>query len=281
VSGDIVASADVGEGAQPAFQNALVANPVVYSGQRLLSGFDLPHPATPINESVFIGDIHGRMWKFDSNAPGTRLLFRNLGPDQPIGVPAALLNLGAPHVFVETGADARVPAPAGGFRMFGFRDQGPPYPVGVQTPPLPAPEFGLSFPPPPAGKGDYRGTLQPLTAFQGQGPSATGIVFFVGTRFNPVASGLCVSTFDTIVFGLVANTGGVSYTTTEYTGTKAIGLSRPPIPPTGPGPNPPPFDEGTPSGGGEPDTQGPPPNLPGGKAIVKAVKVRPGSTVCR
>jgi hypothetical protein len=281
ISGDIVASDDVGEGGQPAFENALVANPVIYSGARLLAGVDLPHPATPLNESVFIGDIHGRLWKFDSNAPGTRLQFRNLGTDQPIGVAAALLNLGAPHVFVESGADARVPAPSSGFRMYGFKDAGPPYPAGVVTPPLAAPEFVLSFPAPPAGKGDYRGTLQPVTAFRGSTSGGTGVVFFAGTRFNPVAAGRCVSSFDTIIFGLVANTGGISYATTEYIDSKAVGLPRPPVPPA-PGPSPvPPYDEGTGSQGQEPRTDGPPANQPGAKAIVKAMTIKPGTAVCR
>jgi Tfp pilus tip-associated adhesin PilY1 len=109
-NGDIVASADVGDGQQTAFDNALVANPVIFSASRLVGGVDLPHPATPINESVFIGDIHGGVWKFESRDPGTALQFRDLGSEQPVGAAAALLNLGAPFVFVETGRDARVPA---------------------------------------------------------------------------------------------------------------------------------------------------------------------------
>ena len=280
LNGDIVASDDVGDGNQTAFQNALVANPVIYAPERLVAGLDLPHPASPINEAAYIGDIHGRLWRFDSNDPGTRQLFRNLGPDQPMGVGPALLNLGAAHVFVETGADARVPAPAGGFRMFGFRDDGPPYPAGIPIPPLPAPEFGLSFPPPPAGKGDYRGTVQPLTAFDGPpGGPGTGVVFFTGTRFNPVAAGRCVSSFDTIIFGLIAETGGTAYATTEYEDAKAIGLPRPPRPP-GPG-DPPPFDQGTAPQGQEPEPPDPGTPSPGTKAVVKTISTRPASTVCR
>jgi hypothetical protein len=275
-TGDVIASDDVGEGLQTAFQNALVANPVIYAPERLVSGVNLPHPATPINQSVFIGDIHGRLWRFDSNQPGTRQLFRNLGPDQPIGVAAALLNLGNAHVFVETGADARVPAPPGGFSMFGFRDTGPPYPTGVQVPPLPNPEFGLNFPSPPPGKGDYRGTLQPLTAFD---PSiGAGVVFFTGTRFNPVAAGRCVSSFDTIIFGLFASTGTAAYATTEYTDTKAIGLGGLPKPgPSGTKP----FDEGTSSGGASPSPFPLESTPPGNKAIVRTLSTRAGSTVCR
>jgi hypothetical protein len=275
-SGDIVESDDVGEGLQPAFQNALVANPVVYARERLVAGIELPHPATPINESAFIPDIHGRLWKFDSDDPGTRQLFRNLGPDQPMGVGAALLNLGAPHVFVEAGADARVPTPAGGFRFFGFKDDGPPYPAGVQVPPLSAPEFGFSFPPAPAGKGDYRGSVQPLTAFNPL--TQVGEVFFTGTRFNPVAAGRCVSSFDTVIFGLFASGGGTAYAMTEYEDAKAIGLPRPPRP--GP-PGEPPFDPGTAGSGQEPSPPLPPQPSPGGKAIVKTVSTRPVSTVCR
>jgi hypothetical protein len=276
-TGDIIASDDVGEGLQAAFQNALVANPVIYAPERLVAGVNLPHPATPLNQSVFIGDIHGRLWRFDSNDPGTRQLFRNLGPDQPIGVAAALLNLGAAHVFVETGADARVPAPTGGFRMFGFRDSGPPYPAGVQVPPLPSPEIGLSFPSPPPGKGDYRGTLQPLTAFdpaQGLAP----VVFFTGTRFNPVSAGRCVSSFDTIIFSLIANTGTAAYATTEYSDTKAIGLGGMPKPgPSGSKP----FDQGTSNGGASPSPFPIESKPPGNKAVVRTTSMRPASTVCR
>lgn len=278
LSGDVLASDDVGDGGQPAFQNGLVANPVIYSGERLLAGLELPHPASPINESVFIGDIHGRLWKFDSTAPGTRLLFRNLGTDQPIAVAAALLNLGAPHVFVETGADVRVPAPLTGFKMFGFRDTGPPYPGGVTTLPLSPPDLGLSFPaPPPPLKGDYRGTLQPITAFQGSTSGGNGVVFFTGTRFNPPGAG-CISTFDTVIFGVVGDTGGTAYATAEFLGVKAVGMGRPPVAGGVIVPN---VDAGTAPAGQQPSATPVKTSVPSTPATAKTDVIRPGSTVCR
>ena len=194
------------------------ANPVVYAPERFVAGFDLPHPATPVNQSVFIGDIHGRLWRFDSNDSGTRQLFRNLGPDQPMGVGASLLNLGGnAHVFVETGSDARVPAPARGIphvRLQGCRAA---LPGGrARSRRCPAPEFGLSFPPATAGQG--RLPRHGAAAHRVRPETTEGVVFFAGTRFNPVAAGRCVSSFDTIIFGLIADTGGTAYATTEYDG---------------------------------------------------------------
>lgn len=279
LNGDIVASADVGEGSQTAFQNALVASPVIYSSERLVSGLRLPHPSQAITRAVYIGDIHGRLWKFDSADPATPLLFRNLGPDQPMGVSPALLNLGRPHVFVVTGRDARVPVPASGFMMFGFEDAGPPYPAGVVSPPLSAPEFALAFPPIEPGKGEYRGTVAPVTAFQGSAAGGEGVVFFTGTRFNPVASGRCVSTFDSTVLGLFARTGGAAYATQECEGCKVIAQPRVPDEPGPPGTVQ--GDKGTGVDGNPPDASLPPPPAPAVPALVTATNMRPGSTVCR
>ena len=132
----------------------------------------------------------------------------------------------------------------------------------------------MAFPPP--GKGDYRGTLQPLTAFDPV--LQEGVVFFTGTRFNPVSSGRCVSSFDTIIFGLIADTGAAAYATTEYSDTKAIGLGGLPKPgPSGTKP----FDQGTSTGGASPSPFPIESKSPGNKAVVRTTSMRPASTVCR
>jgi hypothetical protein len=120
-----------------------------------------------------------------------------------------------------------------------------------------------------------------VTAFQGNASGGQGVVFFSGTRFNPVTAGRCVSTFDTIIFGLFARTGGIAYATTEYDGVKAVGIPRPPVPPPPGGP--PPVDQGTGADGAEPPPcqDGPPKSKPGSPTVVKAEKVMPGSAVCR
>jgi hypothetical protein len=298
LTGDVVASDDVGEGGQTVFQNALLASPVVYSATQLVGGVDLPHPASSPAESVFIGDIHGRLWKFNANNAATRTLFRNLGPAHPIGLDGAVLNVaGAPHVFVNTGADVRVGTlgepgvllqlPAEGFAFYGFRDDGGPiYPTTQVPVPLGGPpDFSQAFGhPPPTGKGHWRGTLQPVTTFN-PANVAQGQVFFTGTRFNPIAAGACVTTFDTIIFGLNADTGGTAYATQTYTGVKAVGTPWVPIGPDGQGN--PPVDQGTGLGGAPPITGG----VFGGTAglnngpnqgvSVKNAVVRNGSTVCR
>jgi hypothetical protein len=279
LNGDVIASADVGDGGQPAFQNALVANPVVYSDELLVGSVDLPHPSSPLTDAAYVGDIHGRLWKFDALTPGTPLLFRDLGIAQPIGAPAALLNMLKPFVFVQTGNDVRVNPPPGGFKAFGFEDNGVPYPVGTVTPPLSPPEFSIDLPVAVPGKGPYRGTLQPVTAFRGSTVAGEGVVFFTATRFNPITAGNCVSSFDTIIFGLVASTGGLAYPTQQYEGVKAVGVPRPPVPP-GPG-DPPPVDQGTAAPPQQPEQAPVPPPKVGQAAIVSAQTVRPGSAVCR
>ena len=194
---------------------------------------------------VYIGDLHGRLWKFITNALSTPILFADLGAGQPIAVPVALPKLpvttaGVPYVFAESGAESRAYgadswlAPASGqFRYFGLRDDAPdddatPPSVADSCPAPPAPVV-----PPPNGAclwtgefttataamgGDFRGTAQPATVYQ---TDLVGRVFFVGTRFvppppqsplsTPVPPFPCQSRFDSIVFALGAETGLAAY----------------------------------------------------------------------
>ena len=100
--------------------NALVASPAAYNAFQL-------DPAGELNRSpdhvtrVYIPDIHGRIWKFNTSSGG---MVADEGPAQPFGVPVALLKI----------ADQRTRDPArlrGGrrrrrvpghdpFKMFGY-----------------------------------------------------------------------------------------------------------------------------------------------------------------
>ena len=89
------------------------------------------HPAVNILTRVYVGDTHGRLWKFLTADPTTPIPFADLGASQPIGVPAALIGIGndpdhpddnvVPHVYATSGADRRVEGP---FKIYGFRDDG-------------------------------------------------------------------------------------------------------------------------------------------------------------
>jgi hypothetical protein len=166
---------------------------------------------------VYVGDLHGRLWKFLSGAPTKALLMADLGSDQAVGVPPALLALGSPAkplVYVSAGNDERAVGP---FKFFGFRDDGSDTaatyaaagtkatadPTVVAYSPavyLFSRPFGDSF----------RGTVQPATALTGDTPPK-GRVFFAGTHFVPTGPGVCVADFDSILFALGAETGGAAY----------------------------------------------------------------------
>lgn len=289
LSGDIAFSDDVGEGLQTAFENALVAGPALFTAANLVGGVDLPHPMSNTASAVFIPDIHGRVWKFNaSGAPSPlKTLFRNLGPDQPVAVDATTLSVnGLPYVYVEAGADTRVAAPTGGFAFYGFQDNSGPYSPAVVNVPTTLPDFSQAFgAPPPVGKGDWRGTLQPVATFDSLNTAAAR-VFFTGTRFNPIAAGACITTFDTIIFGLDGATGNAVFGTQTYTGVKAVGIPGIPSNPDSGGN--PPVDQGTGTGGAPPITGGvfgtAAGNVRSGPNVsvtVKTTFIRPGSPVCR
>jgi Tfp pilus tip-associated adhesin PilY1 len=107
MTGDVIAAADVEAAATalglghavvaapgvPSWRNSLVAGPSVYSASQLVAGQN-NHPAERATR-VYIGDLHGRMWKFLSVRPDKALLVADLGPGQPIGTSAALLAIRA------------------------------------------------------------------------------------------------------------------------------------------------------------------------------------------
>jgi len=168
---------------------------------------------------VYFGDNNGRVWKVltGSPAPSSPAPLADLGANQPIGNPPALLNYKGsgtterPYIFVETGNDNRItppPASTPPFRMYGLRDDDlttdPSSTDGVAGPVTV--RFALDFP------DGFRGNVQPATAFNDQSPPL-GRVFFVGNKFNPITatSTSCVSSFDAIFFAVAADSGTAAY----------------------------------------------------------------------
>ena len=207
--------------------NALVANPAAYVAAQLAPGF-VGNPAASTAALVYFGDLHGRMWKFITDAPGALIQLQPTtpqtfppfstsytdSPDQPIGASAALLNLdGIPHVYWETGNDLRVIPPAN-FNFVAMADVGSNSlnPTTTQTDPLarkfvlPLDNAALS----PLQLAGYRGTAQPATAFNATG---VGRVFFTGVKFfdQDVTTGNCKSGFDSVLFAVGAVTGSAVY----------------------------------------------------------------------
>jgi hypothetical protein len=155
---------------------------------------------------VYIPDIHGRIWKFNTTSGGA---VADEGPTQPIGVPVALMKIDTPgqgalpHIFAASGNDRRVPDTSP-FQLFGYSDGGAE--TDVSTPLTSLFKVNLPSPVPGISEG-FRGTSQPAAAFNDQGQ---GRVFFVGTRFN-FTTIQCISTFDTILFGVGAVSGNAVY----------------------------------------------------------------------
>jgi hypothetical protein len=228
-TGDVVAAVDVEQEAADAgvqrtglsYANALVASPVAFNATEFRTIGGPGHPADPVTR-VYIGDLHGRLWKFLSSDPTQALLLADLGADQPVGTAGALLGLPGdapkPFIYVTSGHDSRAPANTG-FKLFGFRDDGDDTTatygsatattdpdVNVYSPGayLFSKDLGTNF----------RGTIQPATALN---TANSGRVFFGGTRFNEPGTAFapapppCRSSFDSVIFALGAETGGAAY----------------------------------------------------------------------
>lgn len=184
--------------------NALVAGPSAYNAFQLDDPTVLTRSLDRVTR-IYIPDIHGRIWKFNTTSGG---LVADEGPAQPFGVPVALMKIDAgqgalPHIFAAAGNDLRVPD-TNPFKMFGYSDGGADTDLTTQLTKL----FNQSFAAPVPGISEgTRGTVQPATAFNDQGQ---GRVFFVGTRFN-FTDITCISSFDTFLFGLGAVSGSAVY----------------------------------------------------------------------
>jgi hypothetical protein len=217
LSGKVVATADVGSRAGAAYPNALVSNAVGFN-PKIFSPLTTVHPAASQVKRVYIGDVHGRLWKFLTARPDVALPLADLGADQPVGVAVSLIGMPpqpgtpVPNIFVTSGADKRA---AGPFLMFAFRDNGtdtdtaigaggagcvdPSAPCqGTVTTYLPAVRLFTRFfdQGTPEGSCGYtteavfRGTVQPAAAFEcsavsvGTCTTPVGRVFFAGTRLS-------------------------------------------------------------------------------------------------
>ncbi|HEY8148769.1 MAG TPA: hypothetical protein VIK51_07665, partial [Vicinamibacteria bacterium] len=204
--------------------NALVANAAAYVAVQLAPGF-VGNPSASTASMVYIGDLHGRMWKYITSSPSVGMVLLKdagaaVGRNQAIGTAAGLLNVSnKPHVYFETGNDLRVNAPPN-FTMFGVRDD------LADTSPFcdntsdanivcagnyPFPElFRLGFDATTVSGQDfsgYRGTTQPATAFNA---SQLGRTFFVGTKLTDVAAS-CKGRFDSVIFAVGAVSGNAVF----------------------------------------------------------------------
>ncbi len=246
ITGDVLLAQDVGT-RRTDFRNAIVAGPAALGGN--LNGTDArAHPASTKVKYAYVGDIQGQIWRFGGDSAQ---MFADLGIDQPIGVPVALLNISSlavsavrPHIFVESGADSRVPIATTSpfktppFKMWGLRDDdntgdpsttdgvsGPAAVVFTQDFPSSATTTSQDYP-------GFRGSAQPATTLACFGTiDSTGHckgniryrVFFVGTEFQP-ANTDCTSHFYSIIYALGAETGGAAYDLPDEGG-KAIRYS--------------------------------------------------------
>jgi hypothetical protein len=186
--------------------NSLVANISAFAAKPLSfndpASPNVSNPHTEKVTGVYFPDLHSRIWRFNPDSPATApVLFKDVSTDgdQPVANGVALINMNSdssfakPHVFFEAGNDRRVPLPTSTpfFRMYAYRDAGTAAEVFAPI------DFPLN----------YRGTVQPATAFNANG---FGRVFYAGTKFNP-AGASCASSFDSVIFALQAADGGAAY----------------------------------------------------------------------
>ncbi len=211
MTGNVVHAFDTGSAtSDPAYpRNAVVASPAVFVPTQL-DRAKVGNPYTELATRMYVGDLHGRLWRFDTeNFLGTNNPFFDFGIDQPIGAPVALLNYSdpsrgdsanRPYIFGETGNDARVEGPPN-FRLFALRelDDGSAERAFADIV-LPNENTSSSDP----TQVYFRGTAQPATAFNASGQ---GRVFYVATVFKQ-----CVDPpFASLLFAVTAATGDAAY----------------------------------------------------------------------
>lgn len=233
LTGDIVAYADVEAratakgggwprtgGSYPGYRNAIVADPSAYGPDQLRPGV-IRHPAYSRVTRVYVGDLHGRAWKFLAYQPHTAIAFADLGADQPIGVGAAMIQpvrgvyVDQPHIYMIAGNETRADGP---FKLFGLYDSNPDDldPTEPDTTATPVTLFTRTLLPADAGVKTFRGTLPPITFYNS---ASEARVSFGATRFNkpsdpdapPVPPYPCRSSFDSLVYGLKADAGTGAY----------------------------------------------------------------------
>jgi hypothetical protein len=224
LTGDVVRSFEIPNGTpaplpppNTVLTNFLVAPPVVYaedgdgnspSGYRFIG-----NPIAAKAKTVYFGDLHSRIWRYNVNSPATPpsvFFAANTATDgnQPFANAVSVLQNrpdssmpGDVLVYAEAGNDRRVPVPSEGnrpavpgappFTAYAFKDPGTGA-AGVL-------QFSRNF------DTNYRGTVQPASAFAGGNASATPpvppapVVFYAGIQFTSTD---CVGTFDSVLVAL-------------------------------------------------------------------------------
>lgn len=221
LTGDVVRSFDIPDGTpapppvavppapqDPPLTNFLVAPPVVYaedisgnspSGYRFIG-----NPITAKAKAVYFGDLHGRIWRYNATTPAAAptAFFTNnniTNGNQPFATAVSVLQNrpdtsvpGDVLVYAESGFDRRVtPQAAKPFKSYAWQDVN-----GTRVD-----VFTRDF------EANYRGTVQPASAFAGATLPPSPVVFYAGVKFT----GACVSTFDSILIALkgVTTTPGI------------------------------------------------------------------------
>ncbi len=201
VTGDVLYSADVGSNSAATRTNFLSANVVGYVPER----FDCTKSSAERSVNgralaAYVGDLHGRIWKFGVTALSTAQLVQDFGVNQPLGAGLSVLDVKdtsgtqRTYIYGGTGADNRVavpPAATPPFKLFALADSGTAF-TSVFSKDLPE---------------RFRGTVQPLVVNSCNSTSKQ-FVFYAGTQFTPaVASTNCASAFDSIFYALDAGSG--------------------------------------------------------------------------
>lgn len=218
LSGDVIRSFDIPNGSpaplpppNTVLTNFLVAPPVVYSEDNdgnSPSGYRfIGNPIAAKAKTVYFGDLHSRIWRYDATTPAAaptkffEAATATVG-NQPFATAVSVLQNrpdatlpGDVQIYAETGHDRRVPVPAEGnrpavpgappFKAYALKDPMNGSPGVVQ--------FTRDFEP------NYRGTVQPASAFAGSALPPTPVVFYGGTKFT---SAECVGRFDSILIAL-------------------------------------------------------------------------------
>ena len=208
LNGNVIKTFDIADNGSvpaqvPALTNFLVASPVSYQENAAgdsPAGFKfMGNPITVKTTKVYFPDLHGRIWRYATATPNTapQVLFTaNVASDgnQPFATAVSVQqnrkNPSLPGdilVYVEAGHDRRVvPDAAKPFKAYAIKDNGTP---GALI-------FSQNFP------ANYRGTVQPASAFAGSAVPPVPVVFYAAIKFNTG----CVPTFDSILFALKGET---------------------------------------------------------------------------
>ena len=208
LNGDIIRTFDIPDNSAvpaqtPPLTNFLVASPVSYQENDdgdSPSGFQFfGNPITVKTKKVYFPDLHSRIWRYDTTTPAVapKILYEAdiaTEGNQPFAT-AISVQQSRPDpavsatiiVYAEAGHDRRVALDASKpFRMYAVKDN------NVIPGEL---LFVQSFPT------EYRGTVQPASAFAGSTTPPTPVAFFAGIKYDNTTIP-CVPYFNSILFAL-------------------------------------------------------------------------------